>query len=220
VKELENGRYLLTWADDKETSEIETGVGEKLVPIKKRGGYQSIPQEWRVIAAEEGRFTDEALKNGGMGKAGILIATTIGRELENSNYTLIPPGTLFLVAHNNSFPPMAAGTRLARELQNNGVLAFPGQILTYGGSFNSVIEWYSREAGNEVFPKPFAHAVIIESSKALIRGILGHIRQQGAKRGRDVPGTPLEIFTEEFVGLPLYRDVISPVSQLSEVGSE
>lgn len=118
----------------------------------------------QLLPAQPGRFTDACLKRGGL-----LVATTIGQELENSNWQLIPPGTRFFLAHNLSVPANEQGTELMRRLQAQGVLAFPGQMLTLGGALTSRMEWFFRQqrTPEQLFDKPAAYATIKEVLQTL-----------------------------------------------------
>jgi hypothetical protein len=104
-------------------------------------------------------------------RGGLIVATTIGDELVNSDLASIPPGTLLLLAHNQAFPPGRRGRALAEYLQSRGVKTIPGQLLTLGGALTTRLEWYSRQAGVEHFPKQLAHETVAEVTKHLMERI-------------------------------------------------
>jgi hypothetical protein len=145
---------------------------------------------WKRIAAQKKRFTPEALS---LPRSGIIIATTWGHELENSDYHLIPEGSLLLLAHNNAFPTGAAGMELANTLEGRGVVAVPGQMLTFGGAFNSVIEWFARVNNIQPYPKPEAKRLIQDMAHKLMEASHQEI------------GPPLGYLTSQSQELALYR---------------
>jgi hypothetical protein len=115
-----------------------------------------IPSRATHLESVEGRFTHDCLARGGG-----IVATTLGRELENSPWELLPPGTVLLLAHNLAIPRGEDGVRLMREIQSRGVTAYPGQVLTLGGALTSRLEWYWRQGRPGVpFDKPMAHEVV------------------------------------------------------------
>jgi hypothetical protein len=121
------------------------GPGGETVPA----GAQHLPSRW-------GMFTDPCLERGGL-----IVATTVGDELENSSWRSIPAGTGFLLAHNLALPKGEKGIELARALARQGVLVIPGQALTLGGALTARVEWYWRQKpGNPDFNKPLAHKVV------------------------------------------------------------
>jgi hypothetical protein len=79
---------------------------------------------------------------------------------------------LLLLAHNQAFPPGRRGRALAEYLQSRGVKTIPGQLLTLGGALTTRLEWYSRQAGVEHFPKQLAHETVAEVTKHLMERIL------------------------------------------------
>jgi hypothetical protein len=116
----------------------------------------SVPTGCLKLVAEEGRFTDECLLRGGL-----VVAATVGDELNCSNWRLIPSGTVILLAHNLSLPPGEEGAALARELAARGVLVIPGQVLTLGGALTARLEWFWRlHRPGEPFDKVLAHRVV------------------------------------------------------------
>jgi hypothetical protein len=127
-----------------------------------------VPEGVTLLNAEEGRFTDECLRRGG-----IIVATTVGNELENSNWSLLPKGTVFLLAHNLAIPEGLAGLTLMETIHRQGVLAIPGQLLTLGGALTSRLEWFWRKANSgQGFNKPLAHSVVTAVISHLAQEIL------------------------------------------------
>ncbi|WP_438002855.1 hypothetical protein WME89_28460 [Sorangium sp. So ce321] len=119
------------------------------------------------LPSEQGRFTREALA-----RNGTIIATTVGRELENSSWGAIPKDTALLLAHNLAVPPGATGIQLMRSLQAQGVKAYPGQVLTLGGALTSRLEWFWRQSRpGQPFNKPLAHQVVSSVISYLVRRI-------------------------------------------------
>jgi hypothetical protein len=119
-------------------------------------GGETVPQGARHLPSRWGMFTDECLDRGGL-----IVATTVGDELENSDWERIPRGTGLLLAHNLALPAGEKGIALARALAGRGVLAIPGQALTLGGALTARVEWYWRQKpGNPDFNKPLAHKVV------------------------------------------------------------
>ena len=116
-----------------------------------------------VIHAERGKFTQPCLERGGL-----VVATTLGEELENSEWDLLVPGSAFLLAHNLSLPDSFAGVHLARKLMARGILILPGQVLTLGGALTSRLEWFSRQEGNDRFDKKLAHTIVSQIIEFLL----------------------------------------------------
>jgi hypothetical protein len=111
---------------------------------------------FQILPSERGRFSEACLARGG-----VLIATTWGQELENSRWQVLPSGTLLLLAHNLALPVGDKGIGVMRCLAAQGVLAFPGQILTLGGALTSRLEWFWRQLDSPPpFDKPLAHEVV------------------------------------------------------------
>jgi hypothetical protein len=114
------------------------------------------PDGHRQLPSRKKAFTDACLRRGG-----VIVATTVGEELENSNWELMPEGTLLFLAHNLAIPAGEAGTTLMDKIAARGVYAVPGQVLTLGGALTSRVEWFWRQARvNEPFDKPLAHTVV------------------------------------------------------------
>lgn len=121
-----------------------------------------------ILPSEKGKFTDACLKRGG-----IIVATTVGYELENSNWEIIPTGTILLLAHNLAVPDGYEGLELMEKIHDKGILAIPGQILTLGGALTSRLEWYWRTSGNQNgFDKPLAHKVVSLVVSKLVHEII------------------------------------------------
>jgi len=112
------------------------------------GSVKSLPAKW-------GQFTDHCLQRGG-----VIVATTVGNELENSNWQNIPENTLLVLAHNLALPHGEEGNTLAQKIESQAVTLIPGQMLTLGGALTSRLEWFSRQNGTQDFNKPFAHEVV------------------------------------------------------------
>lgn len=128
---------------------------------RPRAGYPVIP-------AEEGRFTDEAMRRGGM-----VIAATWGHELERSSYWEIPAGTRLVLAHNLCLPSGDEGLALARFLHEAGVTVIPGALLTLGGALTSRLEWFHRQKDDpQPFDKAYAHELAYSVVSELTRKIL------------------------------------------------
>jgi hypothetical protein len=112
-------------------------------------------------------FTVECLERGGL-----IIATTVGHELENSFWEVMPTGTTLLLAHNMAIPVGETGIDLMQRIQKHGVFALPGQILTLGGALTSRVEWFWRQANIGVpFDKPLAHSIVRDVVKFLVSEI-------------------------------------------------
>jgi hypothetical protein len=144
---------------------------DRLVPV---------PEGLRHLPSKEGQFTRSCLVRGGT-----LVATTLGRELENSRWEVIPEKTTLLLAHNLAVPPGAPGIRLLRTLRDQGVKAYPGQVLTLGGALTSRLEWFSRQSRpGQPFDKPLAHEVV----RSVVTFLVNHIEAECRRNGT----TPLE----------------------------
>ena len=114
------------------------------------------PEGLPVLRARPGAFTDDCLR-----RRGVIVATTWGRELENSDLSCLRPGTDLLLAHNMCVPAGPAGVHLARNVADRQVCALPGQVLTIGGALTARLEWFWRQAWpDEPFGKPLAHDVV------------------------------------------------------------
>ena len=121
-----------------------------------------------TLPSEKRMFTDHCLKRGG-----VIIATTVGNELERSNWHLIPRDTKLFLAHNLSVPNDDSGVVLMRNIAQQGVFALPGQVLTLGGALTSRLEWFWRQSRREQpFDKPLAHAVVAEVVKFTIATVM------------------------------------------------
>lgn len=113
----------LTWcAEDSRTSWSVTSR------TRDQSGRTELPADTRHVPAQPGGFPTECLARGG-----VVVATTWGRELENSDLSAVQPGTYLLLAHNLSVPPGATGIAMLRELAANRVVVLPGQLLTLAG---------------------------------------------------------------------------------------
>jgi hypothetical protein len=136
-------------------------------------------RQFKVMPAENGKFTDRCLERGG-----VIVATTIGNELVNSTIDVISPGTLMLLGHNMSFPAGRRGTDLAQALARRQILTVPGQPLTLGGALTSRLEWFSRQEGRPSFDKPMAHRVV--------RAVVSHIIRRIVLESSGNSRTPLD----------------------------
>jgi hypothetical protein len=138
------------------------------------------PQGVMHLQSAEGRFTRDCLARGGT-----VVATTVGRELEHSPWWVVPDTTVLLLAHNLAVPAGEEGVHLMRELQQRGVKAYPGQVLTLGGALTSRLEWFYRQSHpGQPFDKPLAHSVVRAVVTFLVRRIERATRHDGV--------TPLE----------------------------
>lgn len=109
-----------------------------------------------VLPSRAKTFTDVCLTRGDL-----IIATTVGEELENSNWQVIPSGSVLFLAHNLAIPEGEEGIVLMKQIADRGILALPGQVLTLGGALTSRLEWFWRQSRpNELFDKPLAHALV------------------------------------------------------------
>jgi hypothetical protein len=114
------------------------------------------PDGFLHLPSQKRAFADVCLQRGG-----VIVATTVGEELENSNWEVIPEGTLFFLAHNLAIPAGEAGSVLMEKIAARNVYAVPGQVLTLGGALTSRVEWFWRQDRiNEPFDKPLAHKVV------------------------------------------------------------
>lgn len=124
--------------------------------------------ECHVLPARFGQFTEECLRRGG-----VIVATTVGNELVNSNWQEMPRGTTILMAHNLALPAHYAGLELARQVHEHGVVLIPGQALTLGGALTSRLEWFWRQATHQArFPKNLAHRLVGGVVQQLVSRIL------------------------------------------------
>lgn len=140
----------------------------------------AVPTGVEHLESRNGCFTPACLARGG-----VLVATTIGRELENSNWTTLPEETQLLLAHNLAVPAGPRGVRLMRSLHRRNVKAYPGQILTLGGALTSRLEWFWRKHyPGKCFNKRLAHEVVHAVVSFIVRRI------EAECQGEDT--TPLE----------------------------
>ncbi len=122
----------------------------------------------RILPARWGQFTDACLKRGGA-----IVATTVGEELEHSNWQIIAEGTTLLMAHNLAVPEGDAGLKLTDALSRRGVLVIPGQLLTLGGALTSRLEWFWRQhCADKPFDKALAHEVVRKTTQYLLHQTL------------------------------------------------
>lgn len=122
--------------------------------------YPILPARWQT-------FTDACLQRGGL-----IIATTLGQELEHARWQCIPAHSTLLLAHNLAIPEGQQGSRLMQEMAEQQVLALPGQVLTLGGALTSRLEWFWRQAHpQQFFDKPLAHLIVRAVVGSLVKGI-------------------------------------------------
>ena len=127
-------------------------------------GEASPPDNAVMLASVINMFTNQCL-----GRGGLIVATTFGGELANSNWESIPPETLLVLAHNLSVPPGEAGVSLMRRISSQSVRIIPGQLLTFGGALTSRLEWFWRQSRQgEPFDKELAHLVVRDVMKHLL----------------------------------------------------
>ncbi len=128
------------------------------------GGEAPPPDNAVMLPSVINMFTNQCLMRGGL-----IVATTFGGELANSEWEAIPPETLLVLAHNLSVPPGEAGVSLMRRIASRGVRAIPGQLLTFGGALTSRLEWFWRQSRQgEPFDKELAHMVVRDVMKHLL----------------------------------------------------
>ena len=120
------------------------------------------------LPSKFGKFTDYCLKRGGL-----IMATTVGQELENSNWHLIPPQSTLFLAHNLAIPSGREGIELMQNIAKCGVIALPGQVLTLGGALTARLEWFWRKSNpNKDFNKVLAHSVVKDMVEFWVEKIL------------------------------------------------
>ncbi len=163
---------------------VRVNLKDKLIRLVD-GGYQAMLSSWEVIPAIEGMYTDEALNCNG----GIIISTAFGREIEHSNCHLIPSGTLFLAAHNIAVRLGKSGLKMLMDLDAQGVVFVPGQVLTLGGALTSRLEACYRSEhkiikanegkNSNIFPKKLAHEIV--------KNIIYHVTSNIVSRNNVTP---------------------------------
>ena len=166
------------------TDEVRTTTnGDQSIPVVfgKEVGEHTVPRHWEILECDKSTiiegpvrerfsFSDkELLVNR---EPGIIIATTTGNELQNSNWRNIPSGTLLILAHNNALPAGEEGINIAEELHENGVTVIPGPPTTMGGAMTSRLEPPIRAYDRNVFPKALAHAALMQASDSSLRNII------------------------------------------------
>lgn len=135
-------------------------------------GSAQAPSHLLHLPAQSGMFTDACLERGG-----IIVATTIGQELENSHWQCIPRDTKLFLAHNLAIPVGREGIVLSERIAEQGVFALPGQLLTLGGALTSRLEWFWRESRHDrPFDKQAAHATVKEIVTFLLTEIMNLAR--------------------------------------------
>lgn len=120
----------------------------------KYGNISTPLEDVKHLKSEDGMFTDECLK-----REGLIIATTVGGELGNSDLSLLKDGVVFLLAHNEAVPQGIEGIRLIDGIvRDKNITIIPGQFLTFGGALTSRVEWFWRNSNPGVyFNKALAH---------------------------------------------------------------
>jgi hypothetical protein len=157
-------------------------MGSDVLQYLQRNGYKSIAisdlayddpnsgiaaPDNLLCSSKQGAFTVDCLERGGL-----IVATTVGEELKNSFWEMIPKGSTLLLAHNMAIPAGEEGQKLMQRIKDHGVLAVPGQVLTLGGALTSRIEWFWRQNNPGVpFDKPLAHLVVANVVKFLVTKI-------------------------------------------------
>jgi hypothetical protein len=137
--------------------------------VYDRSGDAAVPRGCAHLQSRSGSFTSECLTRGG-----VIVPTTVGDELNNSPWNLIPRGSVLFLAHNLALPTGETGIQLARALAENGVLVIPGQVLTLGGALTARLEWYWRQLpSNPEFSKSLAHKVVHRAVSHLTNAMLG-----------------------------------------------
>jgi hypothetical protein len=122
------------------------------------------PARLRTLPSQYNVLTNRCLERGG-----VIVATTFGGELANSEWEAIPPGCLLVLAHNLSVPQGEAGISFMREIASRGVTAIPGQLLTFGGALTSRLEWFWRQSrASQPFDKELAHIIVREVMRVLL----------------------------------------------------
>jgi hypothetical protein len=138
------------------------------------------PAGLRNMTAKLGTFTSDCLSRGG-----VIVATTWGKELENSDLSALVPQAHFLLAHNLSIPYGRPGIELARQMTAREVTTLPGQILTLGGALTTRLEWFWRQSRpNQLFDKSLAHDVV--------RAVVGHWTDMSLRHADSDGITPYE----------------------------
>ncbi|HVI46028.1 MAG TPA: hypothetical protein VM802_14225 [Chitinophaga sp.] len=121
-----------------------------------------------VKQAVPGKFTNDCLRSGK-----VIIATTIGQELEQSDISMLQPGACLLLAHSLAVSPGAGGISIMQALKKRRVLTVPGQILTIGGALVSRIEWFWRQQQTKgLFDRELAYTVVDKVAAFLTGHIL------------------------------------------------
>lgn len=125
------------------------------------------PENLFTCSSKSGAFTVDCLERGGL-----IVATTVGQELENSFWEIIPKGSTLLLAHNRAVPAGEVGKQLMQRIQERDIFALPGQVLTLGGALTSRVEWFWRQNNLGVpFDKQLAHLVVADVVKFLVTKI-------------------------------------------------
>ncbi len=143
---------------------VVTNADRKTIQLKS-GGTVDIPASWTVVDAEQGRFTDRALSGD---RPKLFIMTSVGHELQKSNFNLIPDGSMLFLAHNFSLPDdPGEQDALSGSLSRKKVDFISGPALTPGGALYSRLEIAHRAqqgisfdgTSTTRFPKMLMHAV-------------------------------------------------------------
>jgi hypothetical protein len=133
------------------------------------------PDGLRRIGAQRGFFTRDCLA-----RPGVIVATTWGRELENSELSVLSSRAHLLLAHNLSVPSGRPGVELMRQAGGRQVTALPGQLLTLGGALTARLEWFWREdRPSQPFDKPLAHEVVSAVVSYLVGTALRYANSEG-----------------------------------------
>lgn len=130
---------------------------------------KDLPEGWRVLPAESGKFTDACLARSGQGSW--LITTAYGDEMLHSNWKELKAGTTWIGAQNKDIPEREQGVSFARALKGRGITHLPGQLMTIGGTTASWIEWQARRS-NTPFSKAAAHDVVHNVTQSILEKMM------------------------------------------------
>ena len=172
------------WKEDRVTLIGAAGaMGSDVLAYLLKEGYENVavcdlvyddpnsgvtpPDHLRKCSSRQSAFTADCLERGGL-----IVATTVGKELENSFWETMPKGTTLLLAHNMAIPEGEEGNKLMQRIQEHDVFALPGQVLTLGGALTSRLEWFWRQNNEGIpFEKPLAHLIVKDVVKFLVTEI-------------------------------------------------
>jgi hypothetical protein len=130
-------------------------------------GTMQAPAGVKVLKSVYGQFTKECLSRGGL-----IVASTWGKELENSPIEVLPRDSFFTLAHNFCLPEGPYGHVICEFLKEKNIAFLPGQLITLGGALTSRLEWFSRVNGVTDFDKEYAHDYAKKTVGRLTREVL------------------------------------------------